>query len=129
MDAITYTSPALIPKLEADPRFRIYYQTAPDLARAIYWRDDHLLFRDPRVRRALTLAINRRELLRALNLPDNIPVFDGPLTPRQLRAASFPSHCHMILPGRERYSMQLAGAFGIKMGCGSEMGGSSTLPP
>ena len=90
VDATTYTSPALISKLAGDTRFRIYYQIAPDIARAIYWRDDHPLFSEPRVRRALTMAINRRELLRVLNLPANIPVFDGPLTPLQLRRNQFP---------------------------------------
>ncbi|MGH7754345.1 MAG: ABC transporter substrate-binding protein, partial [Gemmatimonadales bacterium] len=56
----------------------------------LYWRNDHPLFRDPAVRRALTLAINRREMLRALNLPDDVPIMDGPFTTRQFRRGELP---------------------------------------
>lgn len=38
----------------------------------------------------MTLAINRRELLRVLNLPATIPLFDGPFTDRQLRRRELP---------------------------------------
>ncbi|MGH7562827.1 MAG: ABC transporter substrate-binding protein [Gemmatimonadota bacterium] len=78
-----------IPRIEEDPRFRVYVAVSPG-ARAIYWRTDHPLFRDPRVRRALTLAIDRREIARLLNLPADAPVTDAPLTRRQLARGEFP---------------------------------------
>lgn len=89
VDAITDVDPAQIPRLAADPRFRVYHSIGY-AAHAIYWQHDRPLFWDPRVRRALTLAINRRELLQVLNLPENIPVVDGPFTDRQLRRGQLP---------------------------------------
>lgn len=76
-----------IPRVASDPRFRVYHSIAG--AQAIYWKCDHPLFRDARVRRALTLAINRRELLRALNLPADLPIADGIFTLRQFRRRQF----------------------------------------
>jgi len=67
----------------ADPRFRHYYQVWATGQQVIYWNNDHVLFSDPRVRRALTMAIDRRELLRALNMPEDVPIIDGPITPNQ----------------------------------------------
>jgi peptide/nickel transport system substrate-binding protein len=42
------------------------------------------------VRRALTLAINRRELLHLLNLPEELPITDGVFTRRQFRRREWP---------------------------------------
>jgi ABC-type transport system substrate-binding protein len=41
---------------------------------------DHPLVSDARVRRALTLALDRRELLRLLNHPSDLPITDGVFT-------------------------------------------------
>jgi len=78
-----------IPRIEKDPRFRLYVHgsAAP---RGIYWKTDHPLFFDPRVRRALTLALDRRELLQLLNLPEELPITDGVFTRRQLRRGEWP---------------------------------------
>lgn len=73
-----------------DPRFRHYYQTWGGTQQVIYWKSDHALFSDPRVRRALTMAINRHELLRALDMPETVPVIDGPVTPNQWRERRLP---------------------------------------
>jgi peptide/nickel transport system substrate-binding protein len=78
-----------IPSLVKDPRFRLHVQSHPG-ARGIYWKTDHPLFSDPRVRRALTLAVNRGELLQLLNLPEELPITDGVLTRRQLRRGEWP---------------------------------------
>ncbi len=91
VDALPWANPAEIPKLSSDPRFRVYYALGPDLARVIYWQNDDPLFRDPNIRRALTLAINRRELLQVLHLPDTLPIFDGVFTRRQLRRGQLPA--------------------------------------
>lgn len=89
VDVLTETDPTHIPRLASDSRFRIYHTYDND-AYTIYWQNEHLLFRDSRVRRALSLAINRRELLRVLNLPENTPLLDGPYTVRQLRRGDLP---------------------------------------
>ncbi|MGH7564722.1 MAG: ABC transporter substrate-binding protein [Gemmatimonadota bacterium] len=78
-----------IPRIAKDPRFRIYHSVSSS-ARAIYWKTDHPLFSDPRVRRALTLALDRRELLRLLNLPADLPITDGVFTGRQFRRGEWP---------------------------------------
>jgi peptide/nickel transport system substrate-binding protein len=88
---VTVPSPAQIPQLAADPRFRVYHRDPEFVAAvAIYWQHNNPLFRDPRVRRALTLAINRRELLQVFNLPENLLLFDGPITPRQYHRRQLP---------------------------------------
>ena len=71
--------------------FRVYeqhQQLAPGSA-ALWWNGRHPLFHDPKVRRALTLAINRREL-NLLSFPEDMPIFDFPLTKRQLERGDFP---------------------------------------
>jgi peptide/nickel transport system substrate-binding protein len=90
VDAISSFPPASLPTIVRDPRFRVYYHAWGEGTQAIYWKNDHPLFRDPRVRRALTLAIDRRELLGLLGLPDDLPLVDGPLTPDQYRRGELP---------------------------------------
>lgn len=58
---------------------------------AVFWNEHHPFFRDSNVRRALTLAINRQELHRVLNLPKEAPVFDVPFTPRQFQRDELPT--------------------------------------
>ncbi|MFN2397088.1 MAG: ABC transporter substrate-binding protein [Gemmatimonadaceae bacterium] len=81
---IATAEPTQIPRIATDPRFRIYHHVGPS-ANAIYWKSDHPLFQDPRVRRALTYALDRAELLHAMNLPRDAPITDAILTSRQLR--------------------------------------------
>ena len=90
VDVVREGNPSDIPAVLADPRFRVYYSVSPDSA-AIYWKHDHLLFRDPRVRRALTLAIDRRELSHVVNLPADLPFSDGVFTPRQIQRRELPA--------------------------------------
>ena len=64
-----------------DPSFRAYYGiVGQQVHGAIFWQTTHPLLQDSRVRRALTLAIDRRELLQLLNLPSSLPILDGPFT-------------------------------------------------
>ncbi|HYN81760.1 MAG TPA: ABC transporter substrate-binding protein [Gemmatimonadaceae bacterium] len=86
---IVQGEPGQIPRIASDPRFRIHNNVVPP-AFSIYWKADHPLFRDSRVRRALTLAIDRRELLRFVNLPPDAPITDAVLTYRQLRRREWP---------------------------------------
>ncbi|MFQ5739638.1 MAG: peptide ABC transporter substrate-binding protein [Acidobacteriota bacterium] len=91
VDVVMDVNPVLIPKVAGDPRFRAYHSMVGWwIQRAIYWQNAHPLFHDPSVRRALTLAINRRELTRVINLPENTPVVDGPYTFRQLQRGQLP---------------------------------------
>ena len=78
-----------IPRMANDPRFRLYVNGSPG-ARGIYWKTDHPLFSDSRVRHALTLAVDRRELLPLLNLPEELPITDGVFTWRQFRGGELP---------------------------------------
>lgn len=86
----TYINRADISKLAADPRFRFYYGKSNWSLASIVWNRRNRLFSDPAVRRALTMAIDRRQLLRVFNLPDDLPILDGFVPDRQFRSGEFP---------------------------------------
>ena len=90
VDAVNDLPPLEAVKIAKDPHFNIYHEFGFNLAFAIVWNQHKDLFRNLAVRRALTLAINRRELHGVLNLPDNIPVFDVPITKGQFHRGEFP---------------------------------------
>jgi peptide/nickel transport system substrate-binding protein len=79
-----------LPRFIADPRFVIHHRIVDDVAVGIYWNASHPALEDARVRRALTLAINRESIRTALDLPPNLPLVDGPYTPRQIRQGELP---------------------------------------
>ncbi len=89
VDVLTDVNRADIPKLASNPSFRVYHGMSGWLD-AIYWNHKHPLFSHARVRRALTLAINRRELAQVLNLPEDVPIFDVIFTARQFRRRALP---------------------------------------
>lgn len=102
-DALASVDRALLPKIEADGRFRVYYRVAGSGLDAIWWNHRHPFLRDARVRRALTLAVDRRELRGLLNLPDSLPLLDVPvLSPRQLLADDLPPPLPHDLEGARR---------------------------
>ncbi|MGK2935116.1 MAG: ABC transporter substrate-binding protein [Gemmatimonadaceae bacterium] len=78
-----------IPGIANDPRFRVY-RTVTSASHPIYWKADHPLFRDSRVRRALIHALDRRAMLGVMNLPPDLPITDAVLTSRQLRRREWP---------------------------------------
>jgi len=82
VDVLSSVSTLDLLKIASDSRFEAYYQFGSD-AEAIYWNHRSEFFQDASVRRALTLAIDRRELLDLLNLPENLPLFDVIFSERQ----------------------------------------------
>jgi peptide/nickel transport system substrate-binding protein len=77
-------------RLAGDARFRLYHGFHGYMATALQWRNDHPMFADARVRLALTMAVDRRRVIRALDLPDATPVFDGIYTHRQVLTGQLP---------------------------------------
>lgn len=91
VDVLTYFNQLDIPNLVDDARYAVYYQANLSRAKAILWSHTSALFSDPKMRIALTMAIDRRELQRFLNLPNDAPVFDVIYTDRQLMQNALPA--------------------------------------
>ena len=90
VDVIHYADPIDVLALADDSRFRAYHKINSLFSRGIFWFQTDPLFRDASVRRALTLAIDRRGLLRVLNMPEDIPIIEAPFTKRQFRRHELP---------------------------------------
>ncbi len=77
---IAWMDPLIAEKIAArDDRFRVYYRVGGGPVR-IVWNVRNPLFRDKMIRRALTMAIDRRSLLGLFNLPTDLPITEGPFT-------------------------------------------------
>lgn len=76
-DAAYYLSAPEIAALSEDPRFRVYFHWVFSEPQAIHWNGRHPFLADAVVRRALSHAIDRRELARLLYLPDEMPLVGG----------------------------------------------------
>lgn len=90
VDASAFLNAQEALKIAQNPRFRVYYGSDGDNFRAIAWNQRHAPLADARVRRAFTLALDRRELLRVVDMPAELPVFDGLFTQRQFRRRELP---------------------------------------
>ena len=71
VDAVTSVSRAEVLNIGRDGRFRAHQQILAWSFYALYWNTRHPWFREAEVRRALTCAINRRELIQLLKLPED----------------------------------------------------------
>ena len=67
-------------QLAEDPRFHIHYRVSTSHTRWLAFNPQHSLFRDMRVRRAVTHAVDRHALHRALGFPAGLPLTDAPFT-------------------------------------------------
>jgi peptide/nickel transport system substrate-binding protein len=87
VDTIHLSDTAQLPVIAHDSRFRTYWAQSAGIGGilSLVWNNEHPLFREPDVRRALSLAINRRELAQLLNLPGQSALVDGLYTRRQLQ--------------------------------------------
>jgi peptide/nickel transport system substrate-binding protein len=77
LDFINQIAPSDAPRAKASPRLELLSYWA-NLYVAIAWNNDHPLFKDPEVRRALTLAIDRQTIVDTL-LGDLGRVADSPV--------------------------------------------------
>ncbi len=82
VDAINYAPREFLFKIEGDTRYKSYYWWGADIE-SLFWNHNNPLFKEAKVRRALTMAVNRRELSIVLNYPKNIPFTDVLYTGRQ----------------------------------------------
>ncbi len=91
VDAVPYVDRMDLLKVRGDRRFEVYDDILIDATQAIVWNQRVPMFAEPSVRRALTVAIDRPALHRALNLPTDLPFFDVVFTGRQFRRGDVPA--------------------------------------
>ena len=89
VDILPYASRDFLIKLDGDERFESYYWTG-NWMHSIYWNHNNPLFENKRIRKALTMAINRKELIQVLNYPEGLPIIDALVTKRQLENNLYP---------------------------------------
>lgn len=80
-----------VARVANDPRFRVYPTMRAWRTKVLVWNHRHVAFHDPAIRRALTLAIDRRTLYRVLHIPDQVPVIDAVFTYGQFGRREFPA--------------------------------------
>ena len=91
VDAVKDLQPLEFLQIAKEPRFNHYHEFDVTNVFSIIWNHKNPLFQNPSVRRALTLAINRRELTQVLNFPEDTPLFDVPITEGQLHRGEVPA--------------------------------------
>lgn len=91
VDAVKDLQPLEILHIAKDPRFNLYHEINVTQVFSIVWNHQSPLFQNPSVRRALTLAINRRELNQVLNFPEDTPIFDVGITSGQFYRGEVPA--------------------------------------
>lgn len=126
-DAVSYVDRVDVIKLADDPRFREYHWWGGWID-AVYWNHRDPRFGDPRVREALTRAMDREELARLLDYPPNLPVYDGPCSDRMRRQdACLPALAHN--PDEARRLLERAGWSDSEVDAVREWAGPSDSDP
>lgn len=108
VDVITNVDQLTRMKLADDSRFHSYYEWATQQARSIYWNHTRPYFTEASVRMALTMALNRQELMRLLDLPDKLPTLDFFVTIDQYKNMDFSDPIRYD-PERARELLEQAG--------------------
>ena len=90
VDAAVWVGRADVLKLSDDPRFRVHQQILAGMHNVLFWNHRNPLFAETNVRRALTLAIDRRGLYQLLNFPADTPICDASPSGRQLDRRDLP---------------------------------------
>ena len=91
VDILPNVSELMAESVEDDPRFAVYRWPNTLRSKAIQWNHRSPLFQDARVRKALAMATDRRNLIRAARLPESLPIFDGLYSEDQLRRGETPA--------------------------------------
>jgi peptide/nickel transport system substrate-binding protein len=89
VDVLTYVPRDFLFKIEGDDRFTSYHWWG-SWVEAILWNHNNTLFEEPLIRKALTMAINREELVKVLNYPDDVPITDVLSTRGQRQRSELP---------------------------------------
>lgn len=85
VDVASGITPMEALRLAGDPRFRLYFGPV-NLQVGIAWNHRIPLFREAAVRRALTMSIDRREMLQLIGHPEDTPIVDVPAKARHYAA-------------------------------------------
>ena len=91
VDALAYIDQTALLSIAGDPRFEAHHMVNGFDHHVILWNHRRPMFDDPLARRALTLAIDRYELQRVVNLPPNLPVVDTIFTQDQFQRGALPA--------------------------------------
>lgn len=108
VDALGWAGRMEALKVRDDDRFRAHHRTNVSAARAILWKASDPRFEEASVRRALTHAIDRRELAQVMNFPPDIPILDVLPTRRQYLRRELPEPLEHD-PDRARRLLERAG--------------------
>ena len=90
VDAITFAPRDFLFKIDNDQRYKSYYWWHNHVE-TIFWNHNNTMFSQAKVRKALTMAIDRVELASVLNYPNNVPISDVLYSERQKITNDFPA--------------------------------------
>jgi peptide/nickel transport system substrate-binding protein len=107
VDAVSYVGRDILLKLSDDDRFQFYHWWGSRIE-TILWNHRNPLFSSPEIRKALTMAIDRKELSELLNYPEGVPIMDAITTRRQFQQGLY-SEPYPFDPDRARKILEEAG--------------------